>query len=203
MSRRWIPVTILAAAVLAAPAWAEHHETGKKVPEAGGEAASGLDAFAKLAEPGEHHAHLDAMVGTWEIEGRLWMMPGQDPVPVRGTMTTRWILGGRFLESVYEGDFMGTPVEGRGIDGYDNTSRKYVGIWMDTLSTQMARFEGQCDGTGKVRTMYAEFHDPVAGRVVKTKGVTTILEDGGYRYESFRVDGDEEVMDMEMIARRK
>jgi hypothetical protein len=41
------------------------------------------------------------------------------------------VLGGRFVEQRYAGNFMGQPFSGLGYTGYDNYRKKYIGSWMD------------------------------------------------------------------------
>jgi hypothetical protein len=119
-------------------------------------------------------------------------------------MESQWILGGRFVQSVYKGDFMGQPVEGRGIDGYDNVSQKHVGTWMDTMGTFPMHFEGQCSEGGKVITTSADFVDPASGQTMTNRGVVTFVDKDHYTYESYMKgpDGSERKV-MELTATRQ
>ena len=93
--------------------------------EGEGEAAQGMppevmEAWAKVATPNEHHAHLARMAGTWKVHGKYWMQPGAPPTKSEGKAQNQMIMGGRFLQTEYTGDFMGETFVGMGIDGYDN-----------------------------------------------------------------------------------
>src|SRR5688572_163038 len=57
-----------------------------------------MEAMVKAATPGEAHKKLDGMVGTWNTEIKMWMMPGSDPMTSSGTAENRWVLGGRYVE---------------------------------------------------------------------------------------------------------
>jgi hypothetical protein len=113
----------------------------------------------ELGSPNEHHAMLEPMAGKFRGE-MIWQMePDSPPTTSTGVMTTEWILGGRFLMSRWEGEFMGDPFEGLGITGYDNAKQCYIGTWMDSMGTQMASIStGTCDEGGKnfefTRTMW-------------------------------------------------
>ncbi len=163
----------------------------------------GMEEFMKLAKPGEHHAHLAAGVGSWEITMQMWMEPGKPPTETTGTLESQWILGGRFVETVYKGEFMGEPFEGRGMDGYDNGAKHYTGIWADTLGTVTVMSTGHCEKNGKVRTVMGEMVDPM-GQTITNRGVTTVLNADTYKYESYIIDAaGNEMKQMELIAKRR
>src|SRR4051794_13099291 len=88
-------------------------EMVKKVEEAG--------------KPGSAHHALDALAGDWNVEARCFM-PGSEAAGVnRGTSSSHWIFGGRFLQEDFKGEFMGKTFKGTGLTGYDNLKQKYVG----------------------------------------------------------------------------
>ncbi len=156
-------------------------------------------------EPGEHHDHLSAGIGSWDVVMKIWHSPNSPVMELFGTSESRWILGGRFVETRFHGQFMGQSIDGLGIDGYDNQKQKYVGTWRDTLGTHTMVFEGACEGEGSTRTMVADFVDPASGKAMTNKGVTTMLDADTYRYESFlRERGSEvEFKNLELTARRQ
>jgi hypothetical protein len=45
---------------------------------------------------------------------------------------------------------------GRGLDGYDPARKKYVGVWVDSMSPAPLVSEGTFDAAGKVLTMTGE-----------------------------------------------
>ncbi|RMF21416.1 MAG: DUF1579 domain-containing protein [Deltaproteobacteria bacterium] len=164
-----------------------------------------MEAWIKAGQPGEHHRHLARLAGTWTAEVTTWM-PGPEgvqEVKSTGKMESKMIFDGRYLESHYQGTFMGQQFEGFGLDAYDNVSGKYVGIWIDSMSTTMAIFRGECDGTGKVRTSYGRIKDPVTGRMKKQKAVTTIIDENTYTYEAYEYGKDgKEVKMMKIVFTR-
>ena len=64
--------------------------------------------FAALAAPTEEHAKLEAFVGTFAAEVKIWMGPGE-PTVTTGVMTNSMDLGGRFLRQSYQGDTVEGP----------------------------------------------------------------------------------------------
>lgn len=202
MKRRHVHLSLMILLAASMTAALAGEEGGEMTPEQ--KMAADMETYMKYAQPGEHHGHLEALLGTWETTITAWPGPGAEPMTMTGTMESRWILGGRFLESTYSGSFMGSEFTGLGIDGYDNYQQKYVGSWRDSMGTMTMFFEGHCSDAGKVRTMTAEFVDPASGQKMKNKGVTTIVDENTYRYESYMVlpDGSE-FRNMELVATRK
>lgn len=176
---------------------AAHHEEEQEMDPA-------MEAWVKAGVPGEHHQHLAAYAGEWEVKGQMWMEPGADPMPIEGVMTAKMVLGGRYLKTHYESEFMGQPFEGVGYDAYDNIKGKYVGTWMDTMSTMMPSFHGSCEDGGKTRTMKAKMEEPGTGKIWKSKSVTTWIDENSYKMESWRsAEGVEPFKEMEFTATRK
>ena len=162
-----------------------------------------MEAYAKLAQPGEHHKHLDNLAGTWKVTGKTWMAPGQPPMEMSGTTEASWILGGRYLQEMHKSSFMGQPFEGRSLDGYDNTSKDYFSTWIDSMGTGVMLFRGSCDDPCKVLTETAEGPDPLSGKVMKTKTVVTFVDHDTYRFEMYMVGPDgKDAKVMETTAKR-
>ena len=137
------------------------------------------------AEPGDHHRHLDALVGDWDYTMRIWNSPEAEPLELVGTSKARWILDGRFVETYYHGEIQGRPFEGRSIDGYDNKKKNYTTIWQDNLGTYTVVSEGNCTEDGRVRTMSYQFDDAASGLTLTNENVTTVIDENTNQSESF------------------
>jgi len=191
----WIALFVLAAA---GPLWLPAvADTAPQDP------AAAMEAWMRAGAPGDHHAHLAALVGTWDVEGKLYMAPDAPAVVSKGTMKAQMVLGGRYLASHWETDFQGQPFEGMAMDGWDNLMEKYVGQWWDNLSTQTLLAEGSCAQDGRVRTMFTTGIDPMTGQSFRSRGVTTMVDDAHWTFVSWRVlpDGSER-MEMEWRGSR-
>ena len=132
-----------------------------------------MEAWAKVATPGEAHKWLEPVVGTWDAKITMWMTPGAPPQESTGTSENKWVLGGRFVEQRYEGNFMGQPFSGVGYTGYDNYKKKYIGTWMDTMGTMMMISQG--DAAGKTLTMTSTMDDIMKGKTVTVKSEIKIV----------------------------
>lgn len=141
--------------------------------------------------PGEQHAWLDQLVGTWTIESEM-SPPGAEPIKGAGTETVRshggrWILGE-----------MSTEIPGMGAMtavitlGYDPEAGTYQGTWIDSVTDHLWIYEGTLDPTGKILTLEAEgpnMMDPEGGKALY-RDVIEIKSESHRTLSSFaRVDG--------------
>ncbi len=175
-------------------------------PDAKAQMKAEMDAYAKLAMPGEHHQRLASLAGKWKVTGKAWMVPGQPPMEMSSTGEASWILGGRYLQEVHTGSFMGQPFEGRALDGYDNATHEYFSTWVDNMGTGIEVFRGKCDDPCNVLTETAEFVDPMSGKTMKTRSVITFVDKDTYRQEMYLVGagpGGEDAKQMEFTAKRE
>ena len=170
------------------------HAQGKKdAPKADPKMAAMMEAYMKHAAPGEGHKKLEPLIGSWKYTGKFWMDPVAPPLEGAGTAERKWILGGRFMDEVVKGQMTGMPeFEGHGLMGYDNHSKKYVGIWIDSMTTSIAVSQGTMDAAGKVFTSEHEDYDvglkyklPVKSQVNEAGKFTADVAAGGV------VDGPE------------
>ena len=149
-----------------------------------------MAAWMKYANPSENHEFLNKLVGKWNCTTKFWMQPGQPPQESTGTSTQEMVLGGRFLQGDYQGNMMGQPFSGMSIDGFDNHTGKYFGLWMDSMGTKAMVFHGACDGN--VREMISEYEDPHTNRPTQMKGVTKIVSENEFVYEGWNLGPDGE-----------
>lgn len=162
------------------------------------------ESLSELTIPGEPHELLGGTVGDWSLTIHVWTAPDTEPVESTGSATGRWILGDRFVETTYEGEVMGRPFQALKIEGFEKATQEYVTTWRDNLGTYTMIFRGACDSTCATRTMMADFLDPVSSQRLRIRGVTTLIEEEGYSYESFVVTPDgNEFKNMELVAERR
>ena len=161
-----------------------------------------MDIYEKMGTPGEPHHALARLAGTWATAIRFWG-PDGSPTESSGVCEQRMLLGGRFLEQQFTGEMMGSPFEGIGITGYDNTTGKYVSTWIDSMSTAILFFEGTSSRDGRTITQEATCEDPVRGPM-KWRSMTMIPNDTTVLFEMYGTDknGKEEKM-MEITYTRQ
>ncbi|MCI0402598.1 MAG: DUF1579 domain-containing protein [Acidobacteria bacterium] len=149
------------------------------------------DYMAKYGTPGEHHDHLKAMAGRWSTITRFWPAPGAPPQESRGMAKHRMVLGGRYLETSYKGEFFGSPFAGTGHSAYDRYKNKYVESWVDSMSTMLLVGEGSCSNGGKTRTVTSAYDDPLTAQPTVMRSVYTIRDADHYTLEMFTKQGQQ------------
>ncbi len=110
----------------------------------------GLGVMASAQEPqkpGPEHAHLKAMVGTWDA---VMEMGGQKS---KATSIYKATCSGMWISSDFESELGGVPYQGHGMDGYDQLKKKFIGYWFDSMTSAPMAFEGTFDADHKVLTM--------------------------------------------------
>lgn len=139
--------------------------------------------------PGPEHERLKRLEGTWNAKTKVGDSESS------GTVTYRMECGGLWLISDFRGEFAGQQFQGRGMDGYDPEKKKYVSVWVDSMSTRPSLFEGSYDPAKKTLTMTGEAPGP-DGRPAKHKMVTQIQDDDHHTFTMYVVgpDGQENKM---------
>src|SRR5512133_2001226 len=100
-----------------------------------------MEVYKKLAVPGEPHKLLAGLEGTWTTRTKSWPEPDK-PVEMTGTCEQKLLLDGRFLQQTYTGAMMSDQFTGINIIGYDNHTKKFKSVWIDSMSTGISFFEG-------------------------------------------------------------
>jgi hypothetical protein len=123
-----------------------------------------------LPKPGPEHEVLKNDVGTWDATVEITPAPGAPPMVSKGVETST-LLGGLWLVTDFKSDMMGQPFMGHGTTGWDSGKKKYVGTWVDTMSSGISLSESTWDPATKTMTGWMEGPD-MMGRIVKTKAVS-------------------------------
>jgi hypothetical protein len=150
--------------------------------------------------PGLEHKLLAETVGTWDC---TITMAGA-PEPSKGTSTSKMAVGGMWLETDFSGEMAGMKYSGKGLDSYDATKKKYIGVWADSFSGSPMIMEGDYDKETKTITMTGKGPD-MTGNVVTFKGVTTHKDKDHHSFTMSTVgeDGEETPMMTIEYVRKK
>jgi hypothetical protein len=137
-----------------------------------------IPAYAQeMPKPGPEHEWLKKKVGTWETTMKFGDKES------KGTITFKMELGGLWLAGKLESELFGQKFSGRSLDSYDPVKKKYIGVWVDSMSTSPVTIEGTYDKTKNELTMI--------GSGPGMDGKTTT-----YRSVTKMMDSDTEVMAM-------
>lgn len=179
-------------------------EKGEK-PKMSPEEQKMMEAWQKACTPGESHKHLQKMVGTWDAKTKFWMQPGAPPEEGTGTAIWESVFDGRYVMLKYDGNSaqMG-PFQGKGITGYDNVTKQYVDVWIDSMSTAPMISHGTCDASGRTFKYQGEFSDPMTGKRKTNRSVCRLVSDTQMQFEMFDIGPDgKEFKSMEIAYTKK
>ena len=203
-----LALCLAAAALLARPALADDASaattSASGQPEMTAEQKAEMEAWEAAAKPGKEHAALEPIIGSFDTKVTSWMAAGQPPEVSTGHSENRFILGDRWVEQRFKGEFMGQPFEGIGYTGYDNVKKAYVGSWMDSMSTTMMTSSGTADAAGTKFTFTGECSDPMSGKAQHYRQVMTIEGPNKHVFEMWTNDKKtgQEYKAMELVYTR-
>ena len=147
----------------------------------------------EMPVPTAEHKSLQESVGHWK--GTMKSFVGGMEMEVDAVETVESI--GPFWTQVrFECDFMGMPYTGTGHMGYDPEKKKYVGTWVDSMSSTFALMEGEQKGD----TLTMKWMAPdMTGNKVPHWSETTRTKDA---YTAVFYQGEEGTKTMEMSMKR-
>jgi Protein of unknown function (DUF1579) len=174
--KRWLCTMLVICAVGMIAAAAIAGEEKKAMPKDMKMDAATEQAMPAENMPGPNQDLMKKLAGNFDYALKMWMAPGTAPMESKGKRTGEMVMDGRYLQEKFTGDFMGQPFEGLGTLAYDNVQKKWVSTWIDNASTGIMVSTGTCDGKGTWE-MKGEMPDPMSGKMVMTRGVTTLKDD--------------------------
>lgn len=144
---------------------------------------TGLLQGQEFPQPGPEHEQLKELEGSWDA---VMDMAGQKS---KATATYKAICGGMWIQSDFQGDLGGVKFQGHGLDGYDLTKKKYVGVWVDSMSSAPMHYEGNYDPKTKQLVMTGESAGP-DGKPQKFKNVTERKDKDHFTFKMHMVDAE-------------
>ncbi|HUQ72816.1 MAG TPA: DUF1579 domain-containing protein [Planctomycetaceae bacterium] len=160
--------------------------------------AAGLSSGQEFPKPGKEHKELSELVGTWDA---VMETDGQKS---KATAVYKSICGGMWVESDFHGSVGNNEFQGRGLDGYDIVRKKYVGVWIDSMSSAPMHFEGNYEPGTKRLVMTGESLGP-DGKTEKFKNTTETKDKDHFTFKMFMIqpDGKEQLAFTIEYTRRK
>lgn len=148
-------------------------------------------------KPGPEHEKMKEMEGTWDT---VMDAQGQQS---KGTAKYKSVNGGLWLTSDFEGDLGGMKFQGHGIDGYDQTKKKYVSVWTDSMNTAPMMMEGDYDAKNKMVVFKGEM--PMGENKVKVKSTNEVPDKNHMTFKMYLLapDNSEQLMFTINYTRRK
>lgn len=155
-----------------------------------------------VAKPGPQHAILNKSAGVWDATVETTMPDGTKSSST-GVETNKMICNGLWQVSDFKGSFGGQPFEGHGVNGWDAAKKKYVGTWIDSMSSSLSVVEQTYDAATKTMSGTMEGPDET-GKAVKIKMVT-IQPDDNNRVFTMSMPGPDgkEMALMKIVYKRR
>lgn len=114
--------------------------------------ASAAPSFPQMPPPVAQHAWLQALTGEWTTEVELQCDPDAPPMKVTGRESAR-MLGGFWLIAESVSDSLEMPFSSIFTVGYNPEKAKYIGTWVDTMTSKLWSYEGTLEEGRKLVLM--------------------------------------------------
>jgi hypothetical protein len=111
-------------------------------------------------EPGPEHRALEFMIGEWDAAVKATPAPGTPATTTMGTEKNEWVLNNRFVQSHYTGFMNNAPFNGIAYMGFNDATKKYESIWMDSNSSGIMLMTGDLDAKTHTMTFSGDGEDP-------------------------------------------
>jgi len=162
-----------------------------------------MKMWMEYMTPGEMHKMLEKGVGQWKAKITMWMAPNTPPTIAEGNSVNEMIMGGRYLQSKHLSNFSGMPMEGIGLEAYDNAKKTFYSTWIDNMGTGIMFLQGKFDPAAKTITYTGTSVDPMTGKDMQVRETMKYLDDNHSEMEMFTIDGDNEFKSMHIAFERK
>jgi hypothetical protein len=156
-----------------------------------------MKAWQEYMTPGEMHKLLSDGVGEWKCTVSMWMDPSQPPNVSEGTAVTESLLGGRYFQTKFTGNYMGMPMNGIAVDGFDNAKKIFFSTWIDNFGTGIMYLEGKYDAVTKTTLLEGKMTNPM-GIEEKVKETIKYIDKNNAIMEMFMVQDGKEIKSMEI-----
>jgi hypothetical protein len=162
------------------------------------------DAFMRMGAVRAEHERLAYFVGDWTTKNTMWMDPKAPPQTSAGTSHSEAVMGGRYIETRFEGEMQGQPFTGRGVMGFDNLAGTYFDTWYDSMSTGLFVAHGRYDAATNTYTFTGTMDDPMAPKTkVPIRAVVRIADATHYAFEWYEKRGGKEQKTMQIDYTKK
>lgn len=153
------------------------------------------------AKPGPEHKQLHRLVGEWDCVVVTYVPGSDEGTEAKAKAKITSIMGGLFIQQNFQGEMEGTKFRGRGVSGYDTTRKKFIGTWIDSMSTNIMTTEGEYDEKTHSLTEIGKTVFPEGAMTLKM--VSQYESNDKFTMTMHMVQGDDEIKMMEIHYTRK
>ncbi len=147
-----------------------------------------LQKAIKAGQPADQHKMLQKLAGEWEVVVKFKI--GEKWNEGKSKCSAKMILGGRFLQQKYESKLFGKPFTVIQILGYDNTTKQFTEIHLDSMNTAVEVRNGKPTKDKKSIEFVGERTDPASDKRMRTRTVLTSVDDDHFEIAWHQTIGD-------------
>jgi len=147
-----------------------------------------MQKWMEYMTPGPEQERMAKGVGEWRGDIKMWMAPDTEPTVSVGKAVSEMLLGGRYLQTKYLGDFNGMPMEGISLEAYDKGRKVFISTWIDNFGTGVMYLEGKYLNDTKQIEYTGMMYDPMAEKMVPARELVTPIDDDHSKMEMFTTD---------------
>src|SRR5690606_9088301 len=154
------------------------------------------DPAQDMPKPGPEHERILNLAGTWDAVITITAPDGSGQQS-KGSLRTEK-LGAFHTVDHFEGELMGMPFHGHGVNSYCPVRKQHVTFWSDSMSPSPILLTGTYDESKKELRMSGESAG-MSGKLEKMRTVIKIESDDRYVFSLFGPGPDGEEMQHMMI----
>lgn len=147
-----------------------------------------MQKWMEYMTPGPEQEHMAKSAGEWKTEMKMWMAPDTEPTVSTGKSVSEVLLGGRYLQTKYFGDYNGMPMEGIALEAYDKGRKVFISTWIDNFGTGVMYMEGTYLKDSKQIEYTGKMYDPIAEKMVPVRELITPIDNDHSKMEMFTTD---------------
>lgn len=160
-------------------------------------------AWMEYSTPGVVQKMMTEYDGEWATDIKMWMPGDTTATKSNGACTNEMILGGRYQQSSFKGNFMGMPFEGKSLLAYDNKRKVFQSTWIDNMGTGIMVMEGTWDKASRTIHFTGKETDPMTGNMIPVREDWQIIDKDSQLMTMWMTINGKEMKSMEMTLKRK
>jgi len=143
----------------------------------------------EMPKPVKEHEWLAQLAGEWESTMKCEAEPGK--VMEGKSSEKARMLGGFWIVSEGQGEMMGGKFSSILTLGYDPEKKKFIGTWVDSMTSTMWQYTGTLDEATNTLTLESEGPSPMEpGKTCKFKEVI-VIKDKDHKTFTSNIQGED------------
>ncbi len=162
------------------------------------------EARMKAATPGKNHEYLEALIGDFTADVKIWESPDAEPMQFTGTVSRKWILDGHFVQETIEAEGPFGSFEALGFIGYNNIDGEYQFAWLENQATMITVNPGFYNADEKKLIQIGKHRNPATGKLITSWSVLDLSDPYRHTVNGEQVGPDgKEFKNFEAVFERK